>query len=97
MHYYHCVWIFAIYSVYILVSINGCFYNRIFIGFCLICYVGASGSNSAGPGSQRGKRHASPAPSTTSSTSSASDERKPTAKFGKDIPLIMLLNEFSNF
>ncbi|XP_048525291.1 rap guanine nucleotide exchange factor 6 isoform X5 [Dendroctonus ponderosae] len=36
----------------------------------------------SGPGSQRGKRHASPAPSTTSSTSSASDERKPTAKFG---------------
>lgn len=32
----------------------------------------------------RGKRHASPAPSTTSSTSSTSDERKPTtAKFGK--------------
>lgn len=45
--------------------------------------TGSSGSNSAGPGSQRGKRHASPAPSTTSSTSSASDERKPTAKFGK--------------
>jgi Rap guanine nucleotide exchange factor 2 len=43
----------------------------------------ASGSGSSGPGSQRGKRHASPAPSTTSSTSSTSDERKPTAKFGE--------------
>ncbi|XP_065171530.1 rap guanine nucleotide exchange factor 6-like isoform X3 [Atheta coriaria] len=34
----------------------------------------------------RSKRHASPAPSTTSSTSSASDERKPTAKFGSASP-----------
>lgn len=40
----------------------------------------------AGPGTQRSKRHASPAPSTTSSTSSASDERKPTAKFGSASP-----------
>ncbi|XP_063910805.1 rap guanine nucleotide exchange factor 6 isoform X7 [Zophobas morio] len=46
----------------------------------------ASGSGSSGPGSQRGKRHASPAPSTTSSTSSTSDERKPTAKFGSASP-----------
>lgn len=45
---------------------------------------GAASGTSSGPGSQRGKRHASPAPSTTSSTSSASDERKPTAKFGKN-------------
>lgn len=38
----------------------------------------------AAPINPRGKRHASPAPSTTSSTSSTSDERKPaTAKFGK--------------
>lgn len=40
-----------------------------------------SSSNTAIP---RGKRHPSPAPSTTSSNSSASDERKPTAKFGKN-------------
>ncbi|XP_064216044.1 rap guanine nucleotide exchange factor 6 isoform X4 [Tribolium castaneum] len=46
----------------------------------------ASGGSSSGPGSQRGKRHASPAPSTTSSTSSTSDERKPTAKFGSASP-----------
>lgn len=40
----------------------------------------------AGPGSQRTKRHVSPAPSTTSSTSSTSDERKPIAKFGSASP-----------
>lgn len=42
----------------------------------------AASSGSTGVGIPRSKRHASPAPSTTSSTSSASDERKPTAKFG---------------
>lgn len=45
---------------------------------------GASGSSTSGPSIIPGtKRHASPAPSTTSSTSSASDERKPIPKFGK--------------
>ncbi|KAK9736137.1 Ras association (RalGDS/AF-6) domain [Popillia japonica] len=43
---------------------------------------GTAGSASTGQLGSRPKRHASPAPSTTSSTSSASDERKPTAKFG---------------
>lgn len=42
----------------------------------------ASGSSTSGPSIIPGKRHASPAPSTTSSTSSASDERKPLPKFG---------------
>ena len=42
--------------------------------------IGSGVANQTGP---RPKRHASPAPSTTSSTSSASDERKPTAKFGE--------------
>ncbi|KAJ8976255.1 hypothetical protein NQ317_001889 [Molorchus minor] len=45
---------------------------------------GATAGGSSGPGTQRSKRHASPAPSTTSSTSSASDERKP--KFGSASP-----------
>lgn len=49
----------------------------------LECEAATTSGSSSGPGSQRGRRHASPAPSTTSSTSSASDERKPTAKFGK--------------
>lgn len=48
----------------------------------------AASSGSTGVGIQRSKRHASPAPSTTSSTSSASDERKPSAKFG----IYILLN-----
>ncbi|XP_023310109.1 rap guanine nucleotide exchange factor 6 isoform X3 [Anoplophora glabripennis] len=47
---------------------------------------GAATGGASGPGTQRSKRHASPAPSTTSSTSSASDERKPTAKFGSASP-----------
>ncbi|KAJ8915860.1 hypothetical protein NQ315_004674, partial [Exocentrus adspersus] len=47
---------------------------------------GAATGGSSGVGPQRSKRHASPAPSTTSSTSSASDERKPTAKFGSASP-----------
>lgn len=51
----------------------------------LECEGPATGSSSA-PGIQRTKRHSSPAPSTTSSTSSASDERKPTAKFGSASP-----------
>lgn len=42
----------------------------------------AASSGSTVVGIPRTRRHASPAPSTTSSTSSASDERKPTAKFG---------------
>lgn len=42
----------------------------------------AASTGTAGVGIPRTKRHSSPAPSTTSSTSSASDERKPTAKFG---------------
>lgn len=45
----------------------------------------AASIGTAGVGIPRPKRHASPAPSTTSSTSSASDERKPTAKFGNHI------------
>lgn len=41
---------------------------------------------------QRSRRHASPAPSTTSSTSSASDDRKPaTAKFGSHFFVILFL------
>jgi Rap guanine nucleotide exchange factor 2 len=46
---------------------------------------GAIRNTMNGPaGVPRGKQHASPAPSTTSSTSSTSDERKPPiAKFGK--------------
>ncbi|XP_056630521.1 rap guanine nucleotide exchange factor 6 isoform X2 [Diorhabda sublineata] len=51
----------------------------------LECEGPVTGSSSA-PGIQRTKRHSSPAPSTTSSTSSASDERKPTAKFGSASP-----------
>ncbi|XP_050515980.1 rap guanine nucleotide exchange factor 6-like isoform X2 [Diabrotica virgifera virgifera] len=51
----------------------------------LECESPATGGSS-GPGSTRTKRHSSPAPSTTSSTSSASDERKPTAKFGSASP-----------
>ncbi|KAK9736135.1 Ras association (RalGDS/AF-6) domain [Popillia japonica] len=47
---------------------------------------GTAGSASTGQLGSRPKRHASPAPSTTSSTSSASDERKPTAKFGSASP-----------
>lgn len=44
----------------------------------------AANSGLASTTGPRSKRHASPAPSTTSSTSSTSDERKPTtAKFGK--------------
>lgn len=47
---------------------------------------GGSTNGSIGSGHQinmqRTRRHASPAPSTTSSASSASDERKPVAKFG---------------
>lgn len=50
-----------------------------------------SANGSIGSGSQisgsRGRRHASPAPSTTSSASSASDERKPSGnKFGAASP-----------
>ncbi|XP_049818737.1 rap guanine nucleotide exchange factor 6 isoform X4 [Aethina tumida] len=52
----------------------------------LECEGAAPSSSSSVPGSQRSKRHASPAPSTTSSTSSASDERKPTQKFGSASP-----------
>ncbi|KAK9885869.1 hypothetical protein WA026_013744 [Henosepilachna vigintioctopunctata] len=47
---------------------------------------GMASGTSSNQGSQRPKRHASPAPSTTSSTSSASDERKPSAKFGTASP-----------
>ncbi|XP_018335456.1 rap guanine nucleotide exchange factor 2 isoform X2 [Agrilus planipennis] len=48
---------------------------------------GGGSAATAVPITQRGKRHASPAPSTTSSTSSTSDERKPpTAKFGSASP-----------
>ncbi|XP_074028220.1 PDZ domain-containing guanine nucleotide exchange factor isoform X5 [Leptinotarsa decemlineata] len=47
---------------------------------------GPATGGSSGPGSQRPKRHSSPAPSTTSSTSSASDERKPIPKFGSASP-----------
>lgn len=49
---------------------------------------GSIGSGSQCSGAQRGRRHASPAPSTTSSASSASDERKPSAgnKFGTASP-----------
>ncbi|KAG5898058.1 hypothetical protein JTB14_001764 [Gonioctena quinquepunctata] len=51
----------------------------------LECEAPSTGGASA-PGTQRPKRHSSPAPSTTSSTSSASDERKPIAKFGSASP-----------
>lgn len=48
---------------------------------------GSIGSGSQGSGAQRTRRHASPAPSTTSSASSASDERKPSGnKFGTASP-----------
>ncbi|XP_045464379.1 rap guanine nucleotide exchange factor 2 isoform X5 [Harmonia axyridis] len=47
---------------------------------------GAASGTTSNQGSQRPRRHASPAPSTTSSTSSASDERKPSAKFGAQSP-----------
>ncbi|GLV46369.1 PDZ domain-containing guanine nucleotide exchange factor, partial [Carabus blaptoides fortunei] len=47
---------------------------------------GSIGSSSHS-GAPRGRRHASPAPSTTSSASSASDERKPSGnKFGAASP-----------
>ncbi|CAG9864686.1 unnamed protein product [Phyllotreta striolata] len=53
----------------------------------LECEGPVASSTSSGTAAQRtNKRHASPAPSTTSSTSSASDERKPTAKFGSASP-----------
>ncbi|XP_044766856.1 rap guanine nucleotide exchange factor 2-like isoform X3 [Coccinella septempunctata] len=47
---------------------------------------GMASGTASNQGSQRPRRHASPAPSTTSSTSSASDERKPSAKFGAASP-----------
>ncbi|XP_022902879.1 rap guanine nucleotide exchange factor 6 isoform X4 [Onthophagus taurus] len=47
---------------------------------------GTTGTSSTSQLGSRPKRHPSPAPSTTSSTSSASDERKPTAKFGSASP-----------
>lgn len=44
-------------------------------------------TNSVNATAPRGKRHPSPAPSTTSSTSSTSEDRKPTtAKFGSASP-----------
>lgn len=57
----------------------------------------ASGGSTSVPSIIPGpKRHASPAPSTTSSTSSASDERKPITKFGKPVSQSFTLS-FSTF
>lgn len=59
---------------------------------------GSSGGSTGGQGHHpRAKRHASPAPSTTSSTSSASDERKPTAKFGELNFAIIFSNSHRNY
>lgn len=63
----------------------------------LECEGAAPSSSSSVPGSQRSKRHASPAPSTTSSTSSASDERKPTQKFGEYINKLLTYHVIGSF